>query len=231
MGSMGIRWTGTGARERERATTAREQFGRKFGRAGSGVLGVGALLCALLLAAALAGCRLGGSGTQKTSTAKPDLTTLPWCDQPYLNFVDDSTQAQTPIDWSQASDQLGFTLYLPASLPKGSCLVLAGGSIHDPIYGAHVSLTWDLAPDLSPLSFSEAPRRGAASRPQCEASSQDAKVSVCLGSIKDTSITIVSKQSPAQLEAVFNALQPNVEWMPSDTQNLLATPSATAASS
>lgn len=199
----------------------------RYGHGGRG-RGVVALACMLLLTAALAGCSLGGGSAKTTSAARPDLTTLPWCDRPYLNFVDDSTQAQTPIDWDQASSQLGFTLYLPASLPKGSCLVLAGGSIHDSIYGAHVSLTWDIAPDLSPLSFSEAPRRGAASKPQCEASAQDAKASICLGSINDTSVTIVGRQSPTQLQAVFNALKPNVTWLPSDTQNLLATPSATA---
>lgn len=208
---------------RERSAKATH---RRIGR------GAVALACALLLLGALAGCSLFGGGGTKTSAAKaPSLTTLPWCDRPYLNFVDDSTQAQTPInDWSQVKPQLGFTLYLPKTLPKGSCLVLAGGSIHDPIYGAHVSLTWDIAPDMAPLSFSEAPRRGASAKPQCESSSQDAKVSICLGSIKDTSITIVGRQTTAQLQSVFNALQPDIEWLPSDTQKLLATPSATAQS-
>ena len=218
MGIQGIRRVG----KRERAVTPRGRYGR----------GIAVAACALLLTSALAGCSLFGGGGSKSSAAKPSLTTLPWCDKPYLNFVDDSTQAQTPInDWSQVKSQLGFTLYLPSSLPKGSCLVLAGGSVHDPIYGGHVSLTWDVAPDMSPLSFSEAPRRGAASKPQCEASSQDAKVSICVGSIQDTSITIVARQKLSQLQSVFNALQPDVEWLPSDTQNLLATPSATAKSS
>lgn len=199
------------------------------GRGGRGGRGAAVVACALLLLGALAGCGPfgGGAKTTTTTTNKPDLTALPWCDQPYLNFVDDSTPAQTPIDWSEARSQLGFTLYLPGSLPKGSCLVLAGGSIHDPIYGAHVSLTWDIAPTMTPLSFSEAPRRSAAAKPQCEASSQDATVSICLGSIEDTSITIVGRQSPSQLEAIFNALKPTVAWLPSDTQKLLATPSTT----
>ena len=218
---------GTGTRrlgKRERATKAWGWGGR----------GAAALACALLLAAALAGCNLfggGGSGGGHTAAA-PGLTALPWCDRPALNFVDDSTQAQTPInDWSQVKPQLGFTLYLPSSLPNGSCLVLAGGSIHDPIYGAHVSLTWDIAPAMTPLSFSEAPRRGAAAKPQCEASAQDSKVSICLGSLMDTSITVVANEPPSQLESLFNTLKPNVEWLPSDTQKLLATPSATAPSS
>ncbi len=194
--------------------------------------GAMALICALMLLGALAGCSLGGSGTTATKAGPPGLTALPWCDAPTLNFVDDNTQAQTPInDWSQVKPELGFTLYLPKTLPKGSCLVLAGGSIHDPIYGAHVSLTWDVAPAMTPLSFSEAPRRGAPSKPQCEATAQDAKVSVCLGSVKDTSVTIVGAQTPTQLESFFNALQPDVEWLPSDTQKLLAAPSPTAQSS
>lgn len=201
-------------------------------RRGTIARGVAALACALALLGALAGCGpFGGGGTVSTTTV-PGLSSLPWCDTPALNFVDDSTQAQTPInDWSQVKPQLGFTLYLPKTLPKGSCLVLAGGSVHDPIYGAHVSLTWDVAPAMTPLSFSEAPRRGAASKPQCEASAQDAKMSICLGSVKDTSVTIVANQSPAQLESLFNALQPDVEWLPSDTQKLLAAPSPTGQSS
>ena len=193
--------------------------------------GATALACALALLGALAGCSLGSGGTASKTTV-PGLTALPWCDSPALNFVDDSTQAQAPInDWSQVKPQLGFTLYLPSTLPKGSCLVLAGGSVHDPIYGAHVSLTWDVAPAMTPLSFSEAPRRGAASKAQCEARAQDAKVSICLGSVKDTSVTIVANQSPTELQSIFNALQPDVEWLPSDTQHLLATPSPTTSSS
>ncbi|MFI5274326.1 MAG: hypothetical protein ACHQ4H_14930 [Ktedonobacterales bacterium] len=185
--------------------------------------------CALLtLTGTLAGCALFGGSSTATSASAPGLAQLAWCDQPYLNFVDANSTTLSPInDWSQVRDQLGFTLYLPASLPKGSCLALAGGSIHDPIYGAHVSLTWDVAPDQQPLSFSEAPKRATGANVQCEASAQDANVSICLGTISGTSITMVARKSPADLQAIFNALKPNVEWLPSDTQQLQATPTAT----
>ncbi|HEU5438672.1 MAG TPA: hypothetical protein VFU88_05235 [Ktedonobacterales bacterium] len=189
-----------------------------------GLLASVALLA--VLAMTLAGC---SGSSSKTTSANPGLTTLSWCDRPYLNFVDASSSAQTPInDWTQVKSQLGFTLYLPPSLPKGSCLALAGGSIHDPIYGAHVSLTWDVAPDMQPLSFSEAPKRGADAQPQCQASAQDAKVAVCLGTIANTSITVVARKAPADLQAIYATLKPNVEWLPSNTQQSQTTPTTTS---
>lgn len=188
-----------------------------------GMLASAALLAVLVMA--LSGCN--GSSSKSSSTT-PGLTTLSWCDRPYLNFVDASSSAQTPInDWTQVKSQLSFTLYLPPSLPTGSCLALAGGSIHDPIYGAHVSLTWDVAPDMQPLSFSEAPKRGADAQAQCQASAQDAKISICLGTIANTSITVVSRKAPADLQAIYATLKPNVEWLPSNTQQIQTTPTAT----
>ena len=183
-------------------------------------------LAALLLAlmAALAGC--ASSSTVHDDAA--DLSKLSWCDSPFVNFFDGSTANATPIsDWNQVRGQLDFTLYLPPSLPQGSCLVLAGGTFHDAIYGSHVSITWDL-PNGEPLSISEAPNRAnGAGAVQCAASAQDAKTTICLGTIGSTSITLAARESAASLQALFGSLKPNVDWVPFGTTQLLQTPTAT----
>ena len=181
---------------------------------------------AVALAAALTGC--ASSSTVHDNAAS--LSKLSWCDRPFLNFFDGSSASAsaTPItDWNQVRGQLDFTLYLPPSLPKGSCLVLAGGTFHDAIYGSHVSITWDL-PNGEPLSIAEAPNRAnGAGAVQCAASAQDAKTTVCLGTIGSTSITLASRQSAASLQAIFSSLKPNVDWVPFGTTQLLQTPTAT----
>jgi hypothetical protein len=179
---------------------------------------------ALAVSAVLAGC--ASSSTIHDNAAS--LSKLSWCDRPFVNFFDGSSANATSIsDWSQVRGQLDFTLYLPPSLPQGSCLVLAGGTFHDAIYGSHVSITWDL-PNGEPLSISEAPNRAnVASTVQCAASAQDAKTTVCLGTIGSTSITLASRQSAASLQALFRSLKPNVDWVPFGTTQLLQTPTAT----
>ena len=175
-----------------------------------GLLASVALLA--VLAMTLAGC---SGSSSKTTSANPGLTTLSWCDRPYLNFVDASSSAQTPInDWTQVKSQLGFTLYLPPSLPKGSCLALAGGSIHNPIYGGQFSITYVL-PKIGPVSFSEAPLRpGLSSKTQCIQSTQDKNTTICVGAVANTSITIASRQPSADIEAMFGSLKPDVAWVP-----------------
>jgi hypothetical protein len=143
---------------------------------------------------------------------------VPWCDSHSSpRFQDDSTSAQTILSsWSDVKDQLGFTIYLPSSLPTGSCLALAGGSIHDPIYGGHFEITYNL-PD-SPLAFSEAPKRaGMADKVQCAASAQDPKTTICQGAISGTSVTLAARETQSQLQSVFSSLHANVDWVPQVT--------------
>ena len=103
---------------------------------------------------------LGSSGGATTDSGQVALAKLLWCDQPTIQFQDNSTTNQTTLtQWDQVKDQLNFTPYLPPTLPKGSCLALAGGAIHDPIFGGRMSITYEL-PDGTPVSFSEAPKRG-----------------------------------------------------------------------
>jgi hypothetical protein len=181
------------------------------------------------------------------------LDQVPWCDQPSINFQDDGKLTRPMVsDWKSVKGQLGFTPYLPASLPKGSCLALAGGSIHDPVFGGRFLITYYL-PKTGPLSFSEAPKSASGSnalsdKVQCSQAGQGATPSatasgtpgaagsgtptataapaltVCLGTISGTNVSVASAQSPADLEAMFKALQPNVEWVPQQP----ATPTASA---
>lgn len=189
------------------------------------------VICAAALAVTFAGCNLFGSSSSSSNDTSSALTKIPWCDKPFIQFVDSTSASQTPItNWDAVKGELGFTLYLPPSLPKGTCLVLAGGSIHDAIYGAHVSITWDV-PNTGPISLSEAPVRGQGSVAlQCTASAQNTQTNVCLGTHNGTSVTIASRQSTADLQTLFKSLQPNLDWVPSDTNQLLATPTATAGS-
>ncbi len=183
---------------------------------------IGLAFVATLLAV-LAGCSLGGSSTPSGSDQLA-LTQVPWCDVPAINFVDSGSTAQTTFtNWDDVRTQLGFTTYLPANLPKGSCLVLAGGSVHDPIFGGHFVATWNLPGNIS-LSFSEAPKRAnLGDKLQCAQSAQDAKTAICLGVMGNTGITIASPQSASAVQAIFQSLKPDVNWVPANTNKLLAT--------
>lgn len=197
------------------------------------VIARGILGLALL---ALAGCSLslggGGSGVANTDQS---LSALPWCDQPLISFQDDSQPSQQALtDWGAVKGALGFTPYLPASLPGGSCLDLVGGSIHDPIFGAHLSITWVL-PGSGPLSFSEAPKRGTVSTtPQCAKSQVQTgsqATTICIGTLGDASITIASHLPTATLQGYFSKLKANVDWQPTapaPTPSPTATSAATA---
>jgi hypothetical protein len=185
-----------------------------------------AILVALL--AVLAGCSLGGGTTSAPTTDQLALTKIPWCDSVSINFIDSASVNQTTVNnWSDVASQLGFTPYLPEAFPNGTCLVLAGGSLHDPIFGGHFVITWNL-PGNVPLSFSEAPKRAdLGSSLQCAASAQQANTSICLGTMGGTGITIASTESASEIETLFHELQPNVNWVPADTSQLLATSTAT----
>lgn len=200
-----------------------------LGRAGVGVkrwLGGGAALGLLLLTLALSGCGpFGGDGA--TASGGKSLASLSWCDRPLITFQDDSTTAQKLLsNWDDVKDQLGFTPYLPESMPEGTCLALAGGSIHNPIYGGQFSITYVL-PKVGPVSFSEAPLRpGLNSKTQCIQSAQDKNTTICVGAVANTSITIASRQPAADIEAMFGSLKPDVTWTPGGSSST-ATPSAT----
>jgi hypothetical protein len=183
----------------------------------------------LMLALGLSGCSLfGGDGGTATAVGGSNgkaLGELSWCDRPLITFQDDSTTSQKLLtSWAAVKDQLGFTPYLPDSMPEGTCLALAGGSIHNPIYGGgQFSITYVL-PKVGPVSFSEAPlRQGMSSKTQCIASAQDSKSTICVGAIANTSITIVSRQNSADITAIFGTLKADVAWVPASSSSPAAT--------
>ena len=187
----------------------------------------------LILTLALSGCGPfggdgGNGGNASASGGDRALASLAWCDRPLITFQDDSTTSQNMLTkWDDVKGELGFTTYLPESLPQGSCLALAGGSIHNPIYGGQFSITYVL-PKAGPLSFSEAPLRpGLSSKTQCIQSAQDKNTTICVGAIANTSITIASRQPAADVESLFGSLKPDVAWTPGGSTSSTATPSAT----
>jgi hypothetical protein len=187
-----------------------------------------AALGLLVLTLALSGCGLFGNGGGATGDNTQSLAALSWCDRPLITFQDDSTTSQKLLSrWDDVKDQLGFTPYLPESMPQGTCLALAGGSIHNPIYGGQFSITYVL-PKTGPVSFSEAPlHQGMSNKTQCIQSAQDSKTTICVGAISNTSITIASRQSSDDIQAMFGNLKPSVAWVPANSLPA-AVPTATS---
>ncbi len=145
----------------------------------------------------------------------------------------------TITDWSQVQPALGFTVYLPATLPNHTCLVSVSGTVHDPIFGGSFIIGY-LLPDHSSISLSEAPLRSQSQQFQCSPSSTvsgtpstsgtsvaTAKPSatptatstqLCSGAKSNTNIFFSAPGTTTQLQQFFNALQPNVDWMPASSQ-------------
>jgi hypothetical protein len=191
---------------------------------------------ALGIALALGACASGTSAPLPPNTLR--LTDIPWCDTPAISFQDDAKLSHTIVtDWTAVKDQLDFTPYLPPSMPKGSCLALAGGTIHDPIFGGLFRITY-YVPTSGPISFSEAPKHAGQSgntAAQCTAAAPTATpaatpattptpaLTVCLGTINNTSITVAAAQSMADMQKLFSSLQPTTDWVP----QVKATPTTT----
>jgi hypothetical protein len=136
----------------------------------------------------------------------------------------------TITDWSQVEPNLGFTVYLPTTLPHGTCLESATGTLHDPVLGGNFIIGYVL-PDQKPISISEAPQKINGLTFQCNPSSNSApKIPVstlvasptpsatpnliCTG-VKDTTNIVFSEQGDVTaLTQFFNALQPDINWVP-----------------
>jgi hypothetical protein len=141
----------------------------------------------------------------------------------------------TVTDWNVVKNNLGFTIYLPKTLPTGSCLLNVSGSLRDPIFGSNFTITYVL-PDQSSISFSQAPARTQSTGLQCSVSSSPApagngalvapvtpgvtpiptsnSIQLCNGVREKTNIVFSARGTTAALEQFFQALQPNVDWVP-----------------
>ena len=142
---------------------------------------------------------------------------------------------RTITDWSEIEAGLGFTVYLPATLPGGTCLVNAQATIHDPIIEGSFTIGY-LLPDHSALSLSEAtlisqntafqcnPSNGAT--PQANntpkagtpvvspSATQEVPLQLCSGAKDTTNVVMSARGSSDRLQQFFHNLQPNVSWIP-----------------
>ena len=175
---------------------------------------------------ATATARVGGTPTATTIVGTtPTSVTTP------------TVGAGTPTtitDWTQVQPYLGFTVYLPAMLPRNACLVSVSGTIHDPIFGGSFTIGYLLS-DHSSISLAEAPLRTRSSEFQCSPSTSatpqathipgkgtptllpsptQAPTQICSGARATTNIYFSARGSTADLQKFFDALQPNVDWIP-----------------
>lgn len=203
------------------------------GRAASG-RALGALL---LLPLALAAC----NDTPPLPPTDTPLNQLHWCDKQTLLFQDASQSPPAALtDWEQVRSALDFTVYLPQTLAKGSCLVAGEAIIHDKVLGSSFGVSY-LLPNGNSLAFSETAVSGeAAPTFQCSPSTGtttetptptptstgtptpttptpglgNSVTLLCLGSKAKTNIVIDSSESEKDLQTLFSGLQANVDWIP-----------------
>ncbi|GAC1678095.1 MAG: hypothetical protein PVS3B1_18720 [Ktedonobacteraceae bacterium] len=135
-------------------------------------------------------------------------------------------------DWNTVKDNIGFTIFLPKTLPTGSCLLSVSGSLRDPIFGSNFTITYVL-PDQNSISFSQAPSRSQNTGFQCNVSDALAgngtngaaekkstptattnPTQLCNGVRDKTNIVFSARGATPALEQFFQSLQPNVDWMP-----------------
>src|SRR5947209_8679357 len=72
----------------------------------------------------------------------------------------------TITDWNVVKTNLGFSVFLPANLPRDACLVSAQATIHDPTFGGSFLIGY-LLPDHTSITLSEAPLTSQNTTLQC----------------------------------------------------------------
>ncbi|HEU5368209.1 MAG TPA: hypothetical protein VFU69_07080 [Ktedonobacterales bacterium] len=198
---------------------------------------LGCLLGALLLIPlALAACNEAPPPSNDAA-----LNQLHWCDKQTLLFQDASQFPAVPLtDWAQVKTSLDFTVYLPERLPVGSCLVSGEALIHDKVLGSSFGISYLLPGGVS-LALSETAAAGnQAAAFQCSPSSSVTPTSaptsgtptatatpgtptptpiggntlLCLGAKGQTNVVMDSSESEKDLQATFNGLKANVDWIP-----------------
>jgi hypothetical protein len=153
------------------------------------------------------------------------------------NQVTPASTATTLTNWEIVKTDLNFTVYLPDSLPSGTCLMSAAGTVRDPIFGSSFTIGYLLPTDDS-INISEAPVRmqdlafqcnvtkdsNAVSNPVSKAGSSNSvastttatkePVQICTGVQKGTSIVLAARGTTDELKTFFQNLQPNIDWVP-----------------
>ncbi|GER88538.1 hypothetical protein KDW_27000 [Dictyobacter vulcani] len=210
------------------------------------------LVCLLILLSMMITACSDDTTTKNSNSATPTpapvaLTQLAWCDKPHQVFRDEASsheqaangqttglgpadgKVKTIADWKTMKANLGFSLYLPKSLPAGSCLLNVSGSLRDPIFGSNFTITYVL-PSQDAISFSQAPVRIKNINFQCTVS-QDTRstaktnstptpsaakdpVQLCNGIHDKTNIVFSARGTTTYLQQFFQNLQPTMDWMP-----------------
>lgn len=141
----------------------------------------------------------------------------------------------TITSWDDVQAGLTFTVFLPSSLPAGTCLVSAQATIHDPTLGGNFLIGY-LLPDHSALTISEAPLISQNTTFQCNVSGGSSQKSpagsgtpgttqatpvptplplqLCSGAKETTNIVLSAQRSVEYLQKLFAELQPDVTWIP-----------------
>jgi len=177
------------------------------------------------------------STATSTTTVTPGITataTVGSTETPTTTVA--SGTPRTITDWSEVEAGLGFTVYLPATLPRGACLVNAQATIHDPIIGGSFTIGY-LLPDHSALSLSEAPLISQNTSFQCNPSNittpqanntpkagtpgvspsttPGVPILLCSGAKNTTNVVMSARGNSDRLQQIFQNLQPNISWQPS----------------
>jgi hypothetical protein len=208
--------------------SARMRDPRRMARGAGRALIANVWVLGLIGVLTLAGCTLFGGGP--SGSGDQSLTQISWCDRKDVSFRDASASSSTPLtNWGDVKDQLGFTYYLPSSFPKGTCLVLVGGTIHNSVFnGGTFSITYNL-PDSGPIAFSESPKlANASTNVQCVQSVQDAKTNICQGVVGDTGVTIAARLSTDAIQNYYSSLKANLAWVPAVEPTAAPSPTETA---
>ena len=160
--------------------------------------------------------------TPTATTGTPSISVTP------LSTLTPLATPKTLTDWSQVEPNLGFSVFLPQTLPQGSCLISASGTIHDPTFGGIFTIGYVL-PDHDAISLSEAPLASQSSTFQCSPASSTTSgksnstptpgptavpVQLCTGARSNTNIVLSARGATSALEQLFSALQANVAWVP-----------------
>jgi hypothetical protein len=178
--------------------------------------------------------------TSPTAGTSPTVTATAGASQ--TASASPTAHAGTPTtitDWNVVKANLGFTVFLPANLPRDTCLVSAQATIHDPTFGGSFLIGY-LLPDHTSITISEAPLTSqnvtfqcsvsnsstasttqksgpsatATGTPALPASPTPVPLQLCSGAKETTNIVLSARRSVEYLQQTFNTLQPNVNWIP-----------------
>jgi hypothetical protein len=196
-------------------------------------------LVGVVLAACSSGGSSGTSGSSGSSAASPtavpqvSLTQLKWCSTPSEVFRDQASanpeggasattnsqlgpangKPKAISDWNTFKANMGFTLYLPSTLPANSCLLSVSGSLRDPVFGSNFTITYVL-PSHDAISFSQAPARSQTLPFQCNVSQSatpaaavTATATATDGATSTETATVTPTPAPASVQGTQDPVQ------------------------